>query len=635
MKKSDKICRPVFHILLLLLEVLLVFSVFHMETARAQGLSQIKLSLPDTSKYPEMQMSFWPFDSDGNFINTITVDSLHVFENDREVDVTSLQLLEPGTHFVVAVNEGATLANAYSGKTRMDRMKEVWLAWAVDQSITTVDDFSLVTNENILADQLATPAEWVQAIEEYKPALKSATPTFNCLSLALDRLANITDDKTRAVLLITPLPESNQLTVIQDMASRAAANGIRLFIWLVGPQTYQTEGGAGILQQAADTTGGSLFIFSGAETLPPIATYLEPLRFEYQAVYKTSIQKSGRFTLAVQVDQTGYQESSEKVDFNLIVSPPNPIFLSPPSTITRSWVRDEETNKLTLIPSQQIIQLMVEFPDGHTRGLNAARLFVDNELVAENVSEPFNEFTWDLSPYQETGKHLLQIRIIDAAGISASTIEAPVVVVVNKKPLNFIQRFFDQVDLQNLGISLFLILVAAGLVVLFLRLRLRNPARQKMSLNDQRDPLRQSVFMDDADVISQTTKPQSRGSQSSKIPARLVVIGGPDCSLAPNTTFTLSTRGVLIGSDSIRCDIVVSGPTISPIHAEILCDAAQNFSIADRGSAAGSWINYAPVSTQGARLDHGDLIHIGACAFRFELTDARVRTIQAQPYREE
>jgi hypothetical protein len=596
--------------------------------------SQIKLSVPDTSQYPTMHFSFWPFDSDGNFVSNLTTNTINVFENDQQVKLTSLQLIEPGTHFLIAVNEAATLGNSYAGKTRMDRMKEAWTAWAVDQSITTVDDFSLVNNDSILNDQLATPAEWVQAIEGYQPELKSSVASLNCMTLALDKLSNLNDKKTRAILFITPLPDTAQLTAIQDMASRAAAADIRLFIWLVGPQSYKTEGAAGILQQAAETTKGSFFIFSGAETLPAISSYLEPLRFEYQAVYQTTIQTPGSYTLAVQVDQTDYQQNSDKVKFDLKVSPPNPIFLSPPSTIIRSWVQDINTRKWSLTPTAQTIQYMIEFPDGHTRALKAARLFVDGALVAENTNAPFDEFKWDLSPYTESGERLLKITIEDVAGITASTIEIPVTITVNQKPLNVFQRIIDQVGWQTLGISLFLLLVGAGLVILFLRLRLRNPAEEKARQKEQRDPLRQSVIVEENEPASSNTKPQLKNPQAMKTPARLISMGG-ESAPSINLSFNLSTHGNLIGSDTVRCDIILTGPTISPVHTEIFCDAAQNYSVADRGSAAGTWLNYAPVSAQGARLENGDLVHIGATAFRFELTDGKKRTIQVEPYNRE
>ena len=39
----------------------------------------------------------------------------------------------------------------------------------------------------------------------------------------------------------------------------------------------------------------------------------------------------------------------------------------------------------------------------------------------------------------------------------------------------------------------------------------------------------------------------------------------------------------------------------------------------DEGSIAGTWINYTPVSRNGADLEHGDIIHIGRTGFRFTI----------------
>jgi hypothetical protein len=41
------------------------------------------------------------------------------------------------------------------------------------------------------------------------------------------------------------------------------------------------------------------------------------------------------------------------------------------------------------------------------------------------------------------------------------------------------------------------------------------------------------------------------------------------------------------------------------------------FKLSDEGSVAGTWINYSPVTGEGAALEHGDLIHLGRVGFRF------------------
>ena len=248
----------------ILISYLLVFSALRVLPVGAEDQRHIDVSAVNTSKYPQISFTFWPFNTDGIFIDTVTQAGLHVFENDKEVLVDDLQLIEPGAHIVLAVNEGPTLGNSYAGITRFYRMKEAWTTWAVDQSITTVDDFSIINNDGTVADQLTTPSLWVDAIDAYQPELKSATPNLNCLTLSLDKLSSITDVKTKVLFLITPLPGKDQLSGLMDAAARAADKDIHLLIWLVGPQSYSSEDAAGVLQQMAADTGGSFFIFSAA-----------------------------------------------------------------------------------------------------------------------------------------------------------------------------------------------------------------------------------------------------------------------------------------------------------------------------------------------------------------------------------
>jgi hypothetical protein len=606
----------------ILLSLSLVLSALQLSPVRAADQRRIDVSAINTTGYPQVSFAFWPFDTDGNFITTVSTSGLHVFENDTEVKVTDLQMIEPGAHIVLAVNEGSTLGNSYAGKTRFASMMEVWTAWAADQSITTVDDFTLVNNDSTVADQLTTPSQWVDAIAAYNPDFKAATANMNCLTLALDKLSTFTDAKTKVLFLITPLPGKNQLTALLDMAANVVKEDVSLYIWLVGPQSFKSEEGTSVLLQMAQATGGSLLIFSGAETLPSIASYLEPLRFEYQAVYTTSLRESGTYTVAVQIDQTDFQGSSEKVNFDLKALAPNPILLAPPSTITRTWEQDSDTKKWSLVPTLQTIDFILEFPDGHTRLLKSAKLIVDGNAVAENTAEPFTEFKWDLTPYTESGTHMIRVAVVDVAGLTASTIELPVSITVKDKPLGVIGRFFKEIDPQTFGVVAFLVLVAAGLIYLFLKLRLRAPAAKSGKRS-----ARQTIPTGEANAGPTDTRPQSRGEP----PARLRYLGGGESDLPKETVIEMTYKGLLIGSDSAHCGIAFAAPTLSPVHAEIFVDSAKNFLIADRGSAAGTWVNYDPASSQGTRLENGDIIHLGACDFRFEITGAKAKPILVQP----
>ena len=73
------------------------------------------------------------------------------------------------------------------------------------------------------------------------------------------------------------------------------------------------------------------------------------------------------------------------------------------------------------------------------------------------------------------------------------------------------------------------------------------------------------------------------------------------------------------GGDAAQVTNVLDDPSVSPKHSRLLYDDGA-FIISDIQSVAGTWVNYTPVSSMGVQLEHGDLIHIGRIAFRFELS---------------
>jgi hypothetical protein len=625
-----KILKPAVTSILCVLLALCVL----VSSTQAQANATLSISSPDTSSYPTVTFYFWPIDADGSFLSGLTADAIHVIENDREVKVESLELLEPGTHVILAVNEGKTLANSYAGKTRMNRMKEAISTWIASESITTLDDFSLVNNTDVLQNQLIHPAEWTQAVNDYGPDLRSATPSLNSLSQAITLVKNLpsTDHKAKTILYITPLPDKDSYTALQEQSAIAANLNIRLFIWLIGPQSYNAEAAAQVLQKMADDTGGSFFVYSGAEQLPDLNAYLNPLSHEYKVTYQTQIKKTGTFTLQLQVSQKNYDVTSSKMSFDMTAEAPNPIFLSPPESITLNWSQTDKKSPWVISPSLYTLKYMLEFPDGHERLITTARLFVDGKLETEVTKEPFNELSWNLRQYSETGTHVLQIFIEDSAGFTASTIKTPVVITVNPKPQTPFQKFLDKINYTTLGIIGFLVLLAIILLLLYHKNRLKKPRFLKSRSSTENDPVKQAVVIEQTDDFAdrniQPPTDWPKLPAGGKASARLVSTQNND----NNQNIALPIQDIFIGSDSVRSDIVLNGPTISAVHAKIFTDSAKHFYIADCGSNAGTWLNYAPVSQQGARLQHGDLVNIGAVTFRFEEINPEGRPIQVIPY---
>jgi pSer/pThr/pTyr-binding forkhead associated (FHA) protein len=70
-------------------------------------------------------------------------------------------------------------------------------------------------------------------------------------------------------------------------------------------------------------------------------------------------------------------------------------------------------------------------------------------------------------------------------------------------------------------------------------------------------------------------------------------------------------------------EIVISSHSVSPKHAVLIRSEGGSVRLADLGSESGTWVNFAPVSSKGAILNHGDLVQIGKLSFRYQIGGSR------------
>lgn len=607
--------------------------------ASAQSPAGITLSKPDLSQYPYINLSFRAADADGQFVTDLQAEDITVVENNLRVSAESLELVNTGVRLVAAINEGPTLANRYSGVSRFDRVKAALFNWISSHGSTTLDEFSLFTNQGPLNIDTTDPKSWNQNVQDYQPDLRNLKPGLSSLTSAVDGIisAGSTSNKSSAVLFITPLPYSDQFKTLTEIFAKASQNGIRIFVWLIGPQEYAASKDAQELKTLTEQTGGSLFIFSGSEDLPDLAKILDPLENIYQLTYKTAINISGEYPLLIQINKGQLALESEPVTLTFQVAAPNPIFLSPPSEITRSWTEAKRKRESVLTPDTVNLKILVEFPDNMKRELAYSRLFVDNKLADENTTAPFDDFSWNISEITESGSHTLQVVIEDTVGLQGKTIEIPVDVAVLEKPMTLLERIFARVNIVNgiIGVTLIL-MVAGGILALirFVRTKFRKPERKLRS-----DPVTQPVEIN-GEYTLEPIKPEQKIEWPvirgvGLAPARLLrKTNLPQDVLQPQE-IPLSGDEVVIGSDRKKADMILSHTSISGLHARIFKDADGNFRVADAGSNVGTWVNYAPVSSRGVRLEHGDLVQFGRIAYIFELHGAGPRHIQVLPYHED
>jgi len=639
MKSLLKCIRSrVIHLFSLLMAAVLLLSVF--TTAVAQTTGEITIAKPDTSAYPQMTTTFRALDPDGNFIKDIQPGELRITENNVTIPTYTLEMTRVGMRFYVAFNEGPTLANRFSGVSRFDRIKTALYNWINSQPSDTTDELAVITNQGPLDLVKNDPVSWQSALETYQPDLRSMTPGMSSLSTAVDNAlnANLQSEKSSAILFITPLPTDVQFTGLADIITRAENNGIRVFIWLIGPPDYAGTDEALLLQQYAEQTGGRYFLFSGSEELPSLSAWLDPLAYIYNLSYTSMANASGDYSLQLHIQRGEVSLDSEPVSYSLRILPPNPIFLSPPAEITRSWTETKKKSDAVLVPGSEDLEFMVEFPDGMQRDLAVSRLLVDGKLAEEHTEEPFTAFTWDISAYTVSGSHTIQVLIEDAVGLKGQTIEIPVKVTVEEQTFTFWERILEKINLVNAIVGVIVLAVlAAGLVVMV------RSARRKFSgrkAGKKSDPVTQPVTIEGSYTLAPEKPelvvkwPVIRGLGLA--PARLL----QKRSASPSDTeylleIPLGNDEIIIGSDRKKSDYVLVHPSVSQRHSRIFKDADGNYRIADAGSSSGTWVNYAPVSTRGVSLEHGDLVQFGRLAYIFEVHGAAPKRVQVLPYKED
>lgn len=623
----------------LLLAVIFVAAI--VKPVNAQNTNSIEVSKPDTSTYPNLSLRFRVLDENGDFNKNLDVTSVKIVENGQLIVPDKLELLEPGMRLIVAVNEGPTLANRYAQVARIDKVKNALLDWTESKTITSMDDFSLVTNSGIIASNLNDPSDWSDVIINYQPDLKNSKPGLSSLSAAVDRATTVQTGsvKTAAIFYITSLPTKDETAGLADIISRARLGNVRLFILLAGPASYETDPLADPLMDAADKTGGKFILFTGQEDLPDLGAYFNPLTYVYRTVYHSAIKSSGNFSLGLRITQDETVIESDPVGFSLTVAPPNPIFLSPPALVERNWTETEKPKDSVLTPDLVPLEIMIEFPDGIKRDLVYSRLFVDNQLVSENKTEPFEKFEWNISDITQSGPHLISASIEDSAGFIVQTVELTLEVEVQPKPQTWFEKILSVFTAPT--IALILVITAAGVLLVLLALRALHISRATRNVKNHRleDPLTQPVMIDNE--ILNPYRVAADKDQWPHVPglglapARLVLQSTPKGLSNFPAEIPLGEGNTTFGSDSKKSKVVFATSMISGLHARISRLEADQFKLFDEGSGSGTWLNYAPVSQYGAKLDHGDLVQFGAVAYRFEIYQSKPRKLKVESIKED
>ncbi len=597
--------------------------------AFAQDAGMLTLGTPDASSFPEISFTLDASDAQGNFVDTLSPDNLQVIEDGQQITPSAVEKVQNGLQVILAVNTSSTMATPVNGIPGYQKVQNKLLDWARTLPEDTPDDFSLSTSTGLFLIRERSPQQLIKALTDYQPDLLHTPSSLGSLAEALDLATDPLNRPMmkRSILFITPTLSPAIIAPLSDLTARAKGSGVRVNVWML-LQSGTAGNGPNPLQELAESTGGQFVEIPSSTPLPEVEPYFQPLRFTYLVKYTSAIQKGASHTVSVKTDQNQAALTANTVSYDLNVQPPNPIFLSPPASVQRTWrVSPQQGSPAVLTPDSVPLQIMVEFPDQHQRPLQATRLFVNGEKVAENTSPPFDQFNWSIADLDTASQPTLHVEAVDNLGLTGKSADISIDLVIEQPAQAKLTNPFSG---RALVVTLLVTLSGAALILILMfsggQRQLRR-AREKVNRRLQKDPVTQPVKIKQDHSRPKKEKPSFNWPEaawvrqpSTAAPARLVTL---DENEEPVTggAVPLARQEITFGSDPQRATQLLVSPTVDGLHARLYRDEAGNFFLADQNSIAGTWINFAPITSSGARLEHGDLIHIGKVMFRFELND--------------
>jgi hypothetical protein len=611
---------PISTRLLRLFLIICIISLSLPQAILAQGQANAVVYGVDTEGFPTIRGLLDAYDADGRFISGLNSSNFSLLEDGKTIRPTRVDLREIPLQVVVAVNSGLPLAvRDGQGLSRYDKARAVLENWSGARPAESQDFFSLTWNGGIVTSRVA-PLTWRNRIELFDPQLRESTPNLAALSYALDAALDmpVPPGGKRAILLLSGHLENQDIPALDDLTVRANQAGVRVFVWIIDSTDLLVHPGADALRQLAAATGGRAFDFTGVETLPDPEEWFETLRKGYAFEYETAIRSSGQFSLSGLISVDEVSLTTNAVQLELTVLPPNPILLSPPAQILRENLEDQFDIENSL-PASQMLEILVEFPDGYPRPLTRTALYVDDELVQENTSPPFEQFNWDLRNYLVSGKHTLRVEVSDSLDLDNASADVSIDVEVKQPPGGFWGLI-----LRNQAAIITSLIILAGFILLlliffggqktFTWLSERRRARARQ-LDPVTQPLKASLETPATPKQGHNPFPWIR-RKAPPPPAYLVRLTSDLQPATGGDPIAISAPELTLGADPVQATNVLGDPSISPLHAR-LQRTGQGFLLLDNRSVAGTWVNYELIPPEGRLLAHGDVVNFGKLTYRF------------------
>jgi hypothetical protein len=573
--------------------------------AAAQISASIRASAPITDQFPNITMYLSVLDNSGRRIPGLPRSSFSVIEDEIPIIDYAIEETLVGTRQIFVINTNLDLkVRDGLGRSRFDLIQEALLDWWQQPSASPygLDDLSLITGERDLISHSPTAAELAALLDRYQPSFEGGLSDYELMLKALDFAGDPTDQPGMPSFLtfLTPLLRVPRDLPMANIIARANETGTAIFPVLLAEPDVLEQPEVEPLQQLAEETGGELILYDESTSLIALATHIFEQRMQYKLTYASQAVTTGAHAVQVRVRGDGLDAISKPINFTIAVEPPDVAFIQPPDQIIRQ-TDDPSLVPETLPPLSQTLQILITFPDNHLRSITRSQLIVDGKVAAENLSEPFDTFIWDLTAYRESASHVIQATLEDSLGLQCKSIPLSVYVEVQLPPrgLDAIRPALGSI-LAALGILIAGAILAASLIA---------SGRQRNAL-----PAQAPITIDRRKLLKRAGLRQKAADQPPEAFLFLVDSEGTEGESVP-----LSGVDTILGSDPSLTPFPFNDPSVAGIHARLVRQVAGGYLIQDQGSIAGTWVNFESIPAEGIHLKHGDLIHLGRVALRFRL----------------
>ena len=577
--------KPVFFSLLLVSILLVRLS---LPAFGQQASQQIVIEGLDTREFPNLSIDFSiPGGLDQQ--SSLTANQVSVVENDQTIAVEALTSEYVGVHFVLVINPERSLVLTYpSGYSNYDRMLAAVGELNSDVTPVTGDVYSLFINPDIHYDQLENYTEWKKALEGYKENQKQKIGSLQSLEIAVAQLTSQPVNKETVLVYMTPYIDPVEIPKLTALIQQAGKSGIRVHIWMTAAtivigSAYEID-----LQAVCETWGGSLTILDGIQMPPNPRDYMKSIGYRYTAIWQSQIRSGTTQQISLRLTpSSGPVLISEASSVDLEVLPTRLSFNNLPEELTINIRKDE-----VIEPAELPIQALIEFPDGFPRNLLSTSLFVNGSLVQKREQAPFGDFVLDLSPYHGQDTIRLQLNAKDALGFETRSEIKTLSLIWGDSEANRQKTFLSSPWLWT-GLSV----VALGLLgVILLPPYLKNKTKKAGN--------------------AQPAKPEPESSMPLKTFGSLIKLDRDNTPCAEKPLL-LTNEISLIGKDPQLANLVLSDEALEPVHAEIHAFPDGRTRLTDFNTTAGTYVNFKAVDTKGIQIHHGDILHFGRLAFRF------------------